>query len=304
MLLMMIIVYLCVFLSVAFVTLLERKCLGYVHLRKGPNKVAFIGLGQPFADAGKLFMKEFMLLSKTAGLVYYISPMLMLLIMMCIWMSYPFYDIDFSFNIFFFFCCVAIGVYPLIVAGWSSNSKYSILGSMRAVAQAVSYEVSLILVVLSMLMLVGLYCYEGVLGVSVYVSLGYLLWPIFFLLLIMLIAELGRTPFDFIEGESELVSGFNVEFGSGLFALIFIAEYGNIIFMSSVMMMFFFGGVYNFIDSVLRICLLSCLIIFVRGELPRTRYDKLMALAWEVCLPLSLSLFGIFMLIFSLGLFT
>lgn len=297
---MLIIVYICILISVAFITLLERKYLGYTHLRKGPNKVAILGLGQPFSDAGKLFIKEFILLSKTSGFVYYLSPITILLIILSIWIRFPFFVYDFRFRVFFFFCCVAIGVYPLIIAGWASNSKYSILGSIRAVAQAVSYEVRLVLVVLGILIIVGRYSFERFLSIRNYRSLGFFLWPLFFLLLIILVAELGRTPFDFIEGERELVSGFNVEFGRGLFALIFIAEYGNIIFIRRVLVLFFFRGFFNFLDIVFRVCLLRSLIIFIRGELPRTRYDKLMSLAWEVCLPLSLRLFGLIILIFTL----
>nr|YP_010952747.1 NADH dehydrogenase subunit 1 [Domecia hispida]WMQ53167.1 NADH dehydrogenase subunit 1 [Domecia hispida] len=281
----------CVLVSVAFVTLFERKVLGYVQIRKGPNKVGFIGILQPFSDAVKLFTKEQNFPMVSNFMVYYICPVFSLLISLVVWAVVP-YEIgliSFNMSILFFFCCLGVGVYSTMVAGWASNCKYSMLGSLRAVAQTISYEVSLALILLSFIILVG--------GVDLNLFSIYQENSWFMLISIPLsliwfsssLAETNRTPFDFAEGESELVSGFNTEYGSGGFALIFMAEYASILFMSMMMVIMFLGSGPCSGWFYLKLVLISFVFIWVRGTLPRLRYDKLMYLAWKSFLPVAIN---------------
>nr|YP_010155444.1 NADH dehydrogenase subunit 1 [Haemagogus albomaculatus]QQX45024.1 NADH dehydrogenase subunit 1 [Haemagogus albomaculatus] len=281
----------CVMVGVAFLTLLERKVLGYIQIRKGPNKVGFMGLLQPFSDAVKLFTKEqtYPLLSNY--IFYYFSPIFSLFLSLLIWMSMPYLIKLYSFNlgILFFLCITSLGVYTVMVAGWSSNSNYALLGGLRAVAQTISYEVSLALILLSFVFLIGNYNF-----LNFYLFQKYM-WFIVFCLPLALVwfasclAETNRTPFDFAEGESELVSGFNIEYSSGGFALIFLAEYSSILFMSMLFSVIFLGSDIYSILFFLKLTLISFLFIWVRGTLPRFRYDKLMYLAWKSFLPMSLN---------------
>nr|YP_009525751.1 NADH dehydrogenase subunit 1 [Orithyia sinica]AXS67525.1 NADH dehydrogenase subunit 1 [Orithyia sinica] len=281
----------CVLVGVAFVTLLERKILGYIQIRKGPNKVGYAGILQPFSDAVKLFTKEQIKPTMSNFLVYYLSPVFSLFISLLIWVVIP-YDLGFmSFNlsILFFFCCLGMGVYSVMVAGWSSNCKYSLLGGLRAVAQTISYEVSLALILLSFIVLVG--------GPQLELFTKYqdTLWFAFISLPLVLIwfssslAETNRTPFDFAEGESELVSGFNTEYGSGGFALIFMAEYASILFMSVLLVVVFLGSSPSSMSFYLKSVMVAFTFVWVRGTLPRLRYDKLMYLAWKSFLPVSIN---------------
>nr|QQQ88048.1 NADH dehydrogenase subunit 1 [Silba sp. LW-2021] len=281
----------CVLISVAFLTLLERKVLGYIQIRKGPNKVGIAGIPQPFCDAIKLFTKEqtYPLLSNYIS--YYISPIFSLFLSLIIWLCMPMVVKLFSFNLglLFFLCCTSLGVYTVMVAGWSSNSNYALLGGLRAVAQTISYEVSLALILLSFIFLIGSY---NILGFYYYQSVMWFLVILFPMALVWLsvsLAETNRTPFDFAEGESELVSGFNVEYSSGGFALIFMAEYASILFMSMLFSVIFLGcDVFNFMFYI-KLSFISFVFIWVRGTLPRFRYDKLMYLAWKCFLPFSLN---------------
>nr|YP_009128696.1 NADH dehydrogenase subunit 1 [Lyreidus brevifrons]AJR19301.1 NADH dehydrogenase subunit 1 [Lyreidus brevifrons] len=289
----------CVLISVAFVTLLERKILGYIQIRKGPNKVGYMGILQPFSDAVKLFTKEQTIPMMSNFLPYYLSPVFSLFISLLVWAVMP-YEIGFmSFNmsILFFLCCLSLGVYSTMSAGWASNCKYSLLGSLRAVAQTISYEVSLALILLSFVVLVG--------GVSLDLFSKYQDKVWFFLVSMPLcliwfascLAETNRTPFDFAEGESELVSGFNTEYSSGGFALIFMAEYASILFMSGLFTMIFLGSELCSILFYIKMVGVAFIFVWVRGTLPRLRYDKLMYLAWKSFLPVSINY-----LIFFLGL--
>nr|YP_009706301.1 NADH dehydrogenase subunit 1 [Semnoderes armiger]AYF57116.1 NADH dehydrogenase subunit 1 [Semnoderes armiger] len=287
---MMFVVYLGLLMSIAFITLMEQKVLGYVHIRKGPNKVNFIGWLQPFSDAGKLFSKGVIFFYQTSFMVYLFSPLVMMFLMLVLWCSHSWGVYNFSLGLFFFFCLVALGVYPLIFCGWSSNSKFSILGCLRAVAQSISYEVCLITMVMSLYLVVESYSFSMMVYDQYYLYNFFFLYGLSMMLLMILVAELGRTPFDFIEGESELVSGFNIEFGSGLFAMVFMSEYGMIIFMSFFFMYGFFGEFMGVVMVMLGL-MVSFIMIIIRGELPRTRYDKLMLLCWEVVLPLILMMF-------------
>nr|YP_009406939.1 NADH dehydrogenase subunit 1 [Typhlatya iliffei]ASA39462.1 NADH dehydrogenase subunit 1 [Typhlatya iliffei] len=280
-----------VLVSVAFVTLLERKILGYIQLRKGPNKVGYMGLLQPFADAVKLFTKEQTVPTLSNFIPYYLSPVFSLFVALLGWVVIPFDMgfISFSMSILFFLCCTSLGVYTTMSAGWSSNSKYSLLGCLRAVAQTISYEVSLALILLSLLMLVGGVDFSLFIEYQRYMSFLILAFPLALVWFASCLAETNRTPFDFAEGESELVSGFNTEYSAGGFALIFMAEYASILFMSFLFTILFFGSELSSFFFYLEATFISFCFVWIRGTLPRFRYDKLMYLAWKSFLPVSLN---------------
>nr|WRM53950.1 NADH dehydrogenase subunit 1 [Flavicorniculum planiforceps] len=280
-----------VLVSVAFLTLLERKVLGYIQIRKGPNKVGMIGIFQPFCDAIKLFSKEqtYPLLSNYIS--YYFSPIFSLFLSLLLWMVMPMFTMLFSFNLglLFFFCCTSLGVYTVMIAGWSSNSNYALLGGLRAVAQTISYEVSLALILLSFVFLIGGYNLLMFYKYQMFIWFLYIMLPMSLVWFSISLAETNRTPFDFAEGESELVSGFNVEYSSGGFALIFLAEYSSILFMSMFFCVMFLGSDMLNLVFYMKLSFLSFMFIWVRGTLPRFRYDKLMYLAWKSFLPFSLN---------------
>nr|QZK22012.1 NADH dehydrogenase subunit 1 [Amitermes laurensis] len=295
-----------VMVGVAFLTLLERSVLGYVHIRKGPNKVGFIGILQPFSDAIKLFTSEQYFPLVSNYLIYYFSPIFGFFLSLLIWLLIPYLSgfISFELGLLFFLACTSLGVYTVMIAGWSSNSGYSLLGGLRALAQTISYEVSLAFILLSFVVLICSYNLVYFYSYQVYLWLIFISLPLSFVWFISCLAETNRTPFDFAEGESELVSGFNVEYGAGGFALIFLAEYASILFMSLLFCIIFLGSdLYSFFFYV-KLTFVSFLFIWVRGTLPRFRYDKLMYLAWSSFLPLSLNylLFfvGVSCFIFSL----
>nr|UFQ24100.1 NADH dehydrogenase subunit 1 [Anopheles janconnae] len=281
----------CVMVGVAFLTLLERKVLGYIQIRKGPNKVGFNGLLQPFSDAVKLFTKEQTYPLVSNYISYYFSPVFSLFLSLLIWMCIPYLIKLYSFNlgVLFFLCCTSLGVYTVMIAGWSSNSNYALLGGLRAVAQTISYEVSLALILLSFIFLIGNYNFMNFYNYQSYIWFIFFCFPLGLVWLASCLAETNRTPFDFAEGESELVSGFNVEYSSGGFALIFLAEYSSILFMSMLFVVIFLGGDIYSLLFFLKLTFISFIFIWVRGTLPRFRYDKLMYLAWKSFLPLSLN---------------
>nr|YP_010968366.1 NADH dehydrogenase subunit 1 [Isomyia nebulosa]WNO18614.1 NADH dehydrogenase subunit 1 [Isomyia nebulosa] len=290
-----------VLVSVAFLTLLERKVLGYIQIRKGPNKVGLVGLPQPFCDAIKLFTKEqtYPLLSNYIS--YYFSPIFSLFLSLMVWMCMPLFIKLFSFNLglLFFLCCISLGVYTVMIAGWSSNSNYALLGGLRAVAQTISYEVSLALVLLSFIFLIGGYNMLMFYKYQMFIWFLFIMFPMSLIWFSISLAETNRTPFDFAEGESELVSGFNVEYSSGGFALIFLAEYASILFMSMLFCVMFLGNDVFSILFYIKLTFISFMFIWVRGTLPRFRYDKLMYLAWKSFLPFSLN-FLLFFVGFSI----
>nr|YP_010827598.1 NADH dehydrogenase subunit 1 [Cheddikulama straminea]WFD61194.1 NADH dehydrogenase subunit 1 [Cheddikulama straminea] len=288
-----------VLVGVAFFTLLERKVLGYIHLRKGPNKVGFIGILQPFSDAIKLFCKEHINPLISNYLLYYVCPIFSLFLSLILWMLMPYMSGMFSFQLglFFFLVCTSMGVYTVMLAGWSSNSNYALLGGLRAVAQTISYEVSLALILLSFVFLISSYSLIDFFYYQMGVWFLFFCFPLCNVWFVSCLAETNRSPFDFAEGESELVSGFNVEYGSGGFALIFLSEYSSILFMSMLMCVIFLGSNLNSFTFYMKLIFIGFLYIWVRGTLPRYRYDKLMYLAWKSFLPLSLNF-----LLFYLGL--
>nr|YP_010250880.1 NADH dehydrogenase subunit 1 [Faughnia haani]QTV76814.1 NADH dehydrogenase subunit 1 [Faughnia haani] len=292
-----IILMICVLVSVAFFTLLERKVLGYIQIRKGPNKLGFIGILQPFADAVKLFTKEQALPVMSNFLPYYLSPIFSLFISLIVWLVIPYETglLSFSLGSLFFLCCTSLGVYTLMGAGWSSNSKYALLGSLRAVSQTISYEVSLALILLSFIFLVGGFNLNLFTNFQSECWLVLLSLPLAGVWFVSCLAETNRTPFDFAEGESELVSGFNVEYSGGGFALIFLAEYSSILFMSALFVILFMGCSPSSLSFCLKLAFIVFSFIWVRGTLPRFRYDKLMYLSWKSFLPVSLNYLLFFM---------
>uniref|UniRef100_UPI00315C9019 NADH dehydrogenase subunit 1 n=1 Tax=Parasipyloidea carinata TaxID=3126553 RepID=UPI00315C9019 len=286
-----------VLLGVAFFTLFERKVLSYIQIRKGPNKVSFLGILQPFSDAIKLFVKENLIPSLSNFVPYFFSPIFNLFLSLIIWLIIPYFSnlFNYSLGLMFFLCCASLNVYSLMLAGWSSNSNYSLLGGLRSVAQSISYEVSLFLILLSFIILSGSYCLIDFYYFQYFGWYIILFFPLCFCLFSSLLADTNRTPFDFAEGESELVSGFNVEYMSGGFILIFLSEYSMILFMSLFMCIFVFGCDIFSLLFFIKMIFISFFFIWVRGTLPRFRYDKLMYLTWKCYLPLSLNYLMFFM---------
>lgn len=298
--------YICVLLAVAFFTLLERKGLRYIQIRKGPNKVGIAGLPQPLADAAKLLTKEIAKPVIANYSPYFIAPIFRLILALLLWQLYPsLYSTSyFKWGILFFLCVSGLNVYGTLLAGWSSNSKYALLGRLRAIAQTISYEVRIALVLLFPLFLVGRFSFFELGESQESIWLRFLILPVSFIWFVTCVAETNRAPFDFAEGESELVSGFNIEYGSAGFALIFLAEYANILVISLFSSILFFGGSYIFfferdIMFILKILFFAFLFIWVRGSYPRFRYDLLITLTWKGFLPAALSfLLLIFRLIY------
>uniref|UniRef100_A0AAU6QGB7 NADH-ubiquinone oxidoreductase chain 1 n=1 Tax=Prionospio sp. 3 MH-2023 TaxID=3059271 RepID=A0AAU6QGB7_9ANNE len=286
--------FILILLAMAFFTLLERKILGYIQIRKGPNKVGIMGLPQPFADALKLFVKEQAHPTMTNYTPFYFAPTLSLILALLLWALYPTNtpSIILPFGILLFLCISSLNVYSTLMAGWSSNSKYSLIGALRSIAQTISYEVSMSLILLSALLSFNSYNF-------ITPSFNTLSWPMILMLpmallwFITMLAETNRTPFDLAEGESELVSGFNTEYSSGPFALIFMAEYTSILAMSMFTTALFSSSNMMILSDLYfatKTTMVAILFIWVRGTLPRMRYDRLMALTWKTFLPAILAL--------------
>nr|AAL04459.1 NADH dehydrogenase subunit 1 [Ceraesignum maximum] len=289
--------YVSVLLAVAFFTLLERKGLSYMQTRKGPNKVGIVGLPQPLADATKLLTKEVTIPLSANSSVFFFAPVLALFLALLVWQLYPSAHsvVYFKWGVLFFLCVSALNVYGTLLAGWSSNSKYALLGCLRAVAQTISYEVSMVLILLFPLFVSGTFSFIEVKESQEILWLLFLMGPISLMWFVTAVAETNRAPFDFAEGESELVSGFNIEYGSVGFAMIFLAEYANILVMGLFTALFFVGGG-TLLGSKFDLLLVaealffSFLFIWVRASYPRFRYDLLMSLTWKVFLPVALML--------------
>nr|BBK07898.1 NADH dehydrogenase subunit 1 [Cynoglossus interruptus] len=286
-----------VLLAVAFLTLLERKVLGYMQMRKGPNIVGPFGLLQPIADGVKLFIKEPIHPTMASPLLFNAAPIMALSIALLMWspLPLPLSLTELNMGMLFILAFSSLSVYSIMGAGWASNSKYALIGALRAIAQTISYEVSLGLILLSIVLLVGGFSLQTFLHAQENMSLFWFTWPLCMMWIVSTIAETNRSPFDLVEGESELVSGFNVEYASGPFALFFLAEYANILLMNAISVILFFGSEYSFTSYtstwslMLKTCALTVLFLWVRAALPRYRYDQLMHLTWKSFLPLALA---------------
>nr|BAU45767.1 NADH dehydrogenase subunit 1 [Cobitis sp. CBM-ZF-12302] len=288
-----------VLLAVAFLTLLERKVLGYMQLRKGPNIVGPYGLLQPIADGVKLFIKEPIRPSTSSPFLFLVTPMLALMLAMTLWAPIPMPHpvTDLNLGVLFILALSSLAVYSILGSGWASNSKYALIGALRAVAQTISYEVSLGLILLSVIIFSGGYTLQMFNITQEGIWLLIPAWPLAAMWYISTLAETNRAPFDLTEGESELVSGFNVEYAGGPFTLFFLAEYANILLMNTLSAVLFLGASHiptfpelTTINLMTKAALLSVLFLWVRASYPRFRYDQLMHLVWKNFLPLTLAL--------------
>nr|YP_009974368.1 NADH dehydrogenase subunit 1 [Nematobrycon palmeri]QNH95227.1 NADH dehydrogenase subunit 1 [Nematobrycon palmeri] len=288
-----------VLLAVAFLTLIERKVLGYMQLRKGPNVVGPYGLLQPIADGVKLFIKEPIRPSTASPFLFLMAPMLAFTLAMMLWapMPIPYPVTDLNLGILFILALSSLAVYSILGSGWASNSKYALIGALRAVAQTISYEVSLGLILLSVIVLTGGFTLQMFNTTQETIWLIFPAWPLAAMWYVSTLAETNRAPFDLTEGESELVSGFNVEYAGGPFALFFLAEYANILLMNTLSTILFLGASHmpsipelTSVNLMFKAALLSVLFLWVRASYPRFRYDQLMHLTWKNFLPITLAL--------------
>ena len=294
-------------LAIAFLTLTERKVMASMQRRKGPDVVGVFGLFQPIADGLKLLVKEPVLPSSANLVIFPFAPVLTFLLSQVAWAVIPFGEglvlADLNVGLLYMFAVSSLGVYGIITAGWSSNSKYAFLGSLRSAAQMVSYEVSIGLILITVLLCVGSLNLTQVVLAQEKVWFCVPLFPLLIMFFISCLAETNRAPFDLPEAEAELVAGYNVEYSSMGFALFFLGEYANMIVMSSLCSLFFLGGwlppfnfaLFYWIPGVfwfaIKIIFFLFVFVWVRAAFPRYRYDQLMTLGWKVLLPLSLAWF-------------
>ena len=296
-----------VLIAVAFFTVAERKIMGAIQRRKGPNVIGFLGLLQALADGLKLFVKETTLPSNSNIIIFILAPLLAFSLSLIGWAVIPFSNqivvADINLGILYLFAISSLNVYGIILAGWSSNSKYAFLGALRSAAQMISYEISISFIVLTVVLCAGSFNLSTIVLAQTKTWFFIPLLPMFIIFYISMLAETNRHPFDLPEAEAELVSGYNVEYSAMTFALFFLAEYSNMLLMSSFAAILFLGGWLPFLNILpfsilpgsfwlsLKIILGVVFFIVTRATLPRYRYDQLMLLGWKSFLPLSLGYF-------------
>jgi NADH-quinone oxidoreductase subunit H len=297
-----IIVILTVLIGVAYFTLAERKILSAIQRRKGPNVVGFLGILQPLADGLKLFVKETIIPSNSDTILFLIAPLITFILSLLIWGVLPVGDAivlsDVPLGVLYVFSIASLEVYGIILAGWSSNSRYALLGSLRTVAQMISYEISLGFIIVSVVLVSESLNLSAIIQSQKYCWYFLPLFPIFLMFVVSMLAETNRQPFDLPEAESELVSGYNVEYSGMTFALFFLGEYASMFFMSSFAVVLFLGGwQFPFFDQFvilqpfifgIKSTVFVFIFIWARAALPRYRYDQLMRLGWKVFCPITL----------------
>ena len=293
-------------ICVAYLTLAERKVIAAMQLRKGPNVTGPFGLLQPLADGVKLMFKELIIPSQANKIIFILAPMITFTLSFIGWAVIPFDKgvvlADINVGILYLLAISSLGIYGIIIAGWASNSKYAFLGAIRSSAQMISYEVSIGLVLVTVLLTVGSLNISDIVTAQInmkwYIKL--LLMPMMVIFFISCLAETNRLPFDLPEAEAELVAGYNVEYSSMTFAMFFLGEYANMILVSAMTTILFLGGwlppfnltIFNmipgFIWFAIKVCFLLFCFLWIRATFPRYRYDQLMRLGWKVFLPISL----------------
>ncbi len=308
-----------ILISVAYFTLVERKILGAIQRRRGPNVIGFFGLFQPLSDGFKLLVKEILLPSSSNKILFVLAPFITFVLSLINWVLIPITPYSpatqISLSLLFVFATSSLGVYGILISGWASNSKYAFLGALRSAAQMLSYEVSLGFIIITLFLCVGSLDFISIVLIQQEVWFVIVFFPLFIVFFISALAETNRHPFDLPEAEAELVSGYNVEYSAMNFALFSLGEYSNMLVMSALNVIFFFGGwlssnylldsinyIFNlslsaskWLDIVLsasvfsfKICFFVALYVFMRAALPRYRYDQLMDLGWKVFFPISL----------------
>jgi NADH-quinone oxidoreductase subunit H len=283
-------------ICVALFTVFERKAIGSIQRRRGPNVVGFYGLFQAFSDGLKLFLKEAILPSSSSKSLFLIAPLLSFFLSLFSWsvvpFSFSFVYSDLDLGLLFLFAISSLGVYGIIIAGWSSNSKYAFLGALRSSAQIISYEVSMGFIIVSVILCSGSLNLTAIVISQEFVWYCIPLFPIFILFFVSSLAETNRHPFDLPEAEAELVSGYNVEYSAMGFALFFLGEYSSIILISSLTVILFLGGwdapFFNVFVFSVKVFFFIVLFVWVRAAFPRYRYDQLIRLCWTVFLPFSI----------------
>jgi len=291
-------------ICMAYLTYWERKIIGAINLRQGPMTVGPFGLLQPFADAVKLLGKETIIPTGANKIIFFLAPMLTYMLSLIAWAVIPFSDgwvlANINVGILYLFAISSLGVYGILMAGWSSNSRYAFLGGLRSAAQMVSYEVSIGLVMVSVLLMSGSLNLSDIVMAEHTWWMNLLLFPMFVIFVVSALAETNRCPFDLPEAESELAGGYNVEYSSMTFALFFLGEYMNMILMAGMTTILFLGGwlppfeiaFLSFVPGILwfavKVCFVLFIFIWVRATMPRYRYDQLMRLGWKIFLPFTL----------------
>jgi NADH-quinone oxidoreductase subunit H len=308
-----VVLFISIILMMAFLTLIERRVIGSIQARIGPNRVGFNGIGQPFADVLKLLVKEIIIPANASKLLFIVAPLLALVPALCTWAVVPFAPgftiADVNAGLLYILALTSAGVYGVILAGWSANSKYAFLGAMRAAAQMVAYEIAMGFALVGVVMAAGSLNLGEIIEAQRGGPLSYFFWwliPLFVVYFISGIAETNRAPFDVVEGESEIVAGFHVEYSGMAFAVFFVAEYVNMILISALTSIFFFGGwlspfegyplpswlawlgAPSFIWLFVKVWFFLFCFLWFRATFPRYRYDQIMRLGWKVFIPVTL----------------